>query len=180
MPRSSEDIIFAVFAVTLRKASLAHNNFSLQKYLNRCDLHIVETSRKKILFEERAYYLLNKRPMTKREAKFVKPGLPIFSKIVRKRFVTVQNRTVVMDKSEFVRILSEVSINVTNKFCVLPQNQGQIVEVLTPPLLQMEKIVDSTVRRILPKTIADSVCPSGSRLAHLYGLPKTHTERLAM
>ena len=120
MPRSSEDIIFAVFAVTLRKTSLAHNNFSLQKYLNRCDLHIVETSRKKILFEERAYYLLNKRPMTKREAKFVKPGLPIFSKIVRKRFVTVQNRTVVMDKSEFVRILSEVSINVTSKFCVLP------------------------------------------------------------
>ena len=48
MPRSSEDIIFAVFAVTLRKTSLAHNNFSLQKYLNRCDLHIVETSRKKI------------------------------------------------------------------------------------------------------------------------------------
>ena len=110
MPRSSEDIISAVFAVTLRKASPAHNNFSLQKYLNRCDLHIVETSRKKILFEERAYCLLNKRPTTKREAKFVKPRLPIFSKIVRKRFVTVQHRTVVMDKSEFVRILSEVSI----------------------------------------------------------------------
>ena len=110
MPRSSEDIIFAVFAVTLRKASPARNNFSLQIYLNRCDLHIVETSRKKILFEERAYYLLTKRPTTKREAKFVKPRLPIFSKIVRKRFVTVQHRTVVMDKSEFVRILSEVSI----------------------------------------------------------------------
>ena len=48
------------------------------------------------------------------------------------------------------------------------------------PLLQKEKILDSLVRRILPKTIADSASPSGSRLAHLYGLPKTHKEQLAM
>ena len=33
---------------------------------------------------------------------------------------------------------------------------------------------------ILPKPIADTVCPTGSRLAHLYGLPKTHKENLAM
>ena len=48
------------------------------------------------------------------------------------------------------------------------------------PLLQKEKTLDSIVRRILPKTIADSVSPTGSRLAHLYGLPKTHKEKLAM
>lgn len=35
-------------------------------------------------------------------------------------------------------------------------------------------------RKILPKQIADSVCQKGSTLAHLYGLPKTHKERLAM
>ena len=43
-----------------------------------------------------------------------------------------------------------------------------------------EKILDSIVSRILPKTIADSVSPTGSTLAHLYGLPKTHKEQLAI
>jgi len=36
------------------------------------------------------------------------------------------------------------------------------------------------VRRILPKSIANSLVQKGSRLAHLYGLPKTHKEKLAM
>ena len=48
------------------------------------------------------------------------------------------------------------------------------------PLLEKEKLVESTVRRILPSEIADSVRPTGSRLAHLYGLPKTHKRQLAM
>ena len=48
------------------------------------------------------------------------------------------------------------------------------------PLLQKEKHLESVVRRILPKQIADIVCPKGSRLAHLYGLPKTHKSQLAM
>ena len=48
------------------------------------------------------------------------------------------------------------------------------------PLLQKEKDLNSTVRRILPKTVADAVRPTGSRLVHLYGLPKTHKERLDM
>ena len=43
-----------------------------------------------------------------------------------------------------------------------------------------EKHLESVVRKILPKQIADSVCPKGSRLAHLYGLPKTHKKKLAM
>ena len=48
------------------------------------------------------------------------------------------------------------------------------------PLLQKEKHLESVVRRILPKQIADIVCPKGSRLAHLYGLSKTHKPQLAM
>ncbi|KAL9970673.1 hypothetical protein ACROYT_G023083 [Oculina patagonica] len=48
------------------------------------------------------------------------------------------------------------------------------------PLLEKEKHLDSVVRKILPKEIADSVCLKGSRLAHLYGLPKTHKEKLSM
>ena len=46
------------------------------------------------------------------------------------------------------------------------------------PLLQKEKHLAS-VWKILPKEIADSVCQGGSRLAHLYGLPKTHKEKLS-
>ena len=48
------------------------------------------------------------------------------------------------------------------------------------PLLQKEKELTSTVQKILPKNIADSVVQKGSRLAHLYGLPKTHKKKLAM
>ena len=36
------------------------------------------------------------------------------------------------------------------------------------------------MRKILPKSIADKICGSGSRLAHLYGLPKIHKENLSM
>jgi len=47
-------------------------------------------------------------------------------------------------------------------------------------LLQKEKELSSVVQRILPKVSADSVIQKGSRLAHLYGLPKTHKKKLAM
>ncbi|XP_071944677.1 uncharacterized protein [Antedon mediterranea] len=48
------------------------------------------------------------------------------------------------------------------------------------PLLKKEKDMISTVHKILPKEIAKSICQTGSRLAHLYGLPKTHKEKLSM
>jgi len=48
------------------------------------------------------------------------------------------------------------------------------------PLLQKEKELSSVVQRILRKANADSVIQKGSRLAHLYGLPKTHKKKLAM
>ena len=48
------------------------------------------------------------------------------------------------------------------------------------PLLRKEKELESIVRRILPTPVADSDRPSGTRLAHLYGLPKTHEKVLAM
>ena len=44
----------------------------------------------------------------------------------------------------------------------------------------MEKELESLVRRILPTAVAESVRQSGSRLTHLYGLPKTHKKELAM
>ncbi|KAK3703418.1 hypothetical protein QZH41_003905 [Actinostola sp. cb2023] len=90
---------------------------------------------------------------------------------------------VVMDKHEYQRLLSEASVNDKSKFRIVPlerpKTRGRPPKYYHP-LLQKEKILESTVRRILPKTIADSVRSKGSRLAHLYGLPKTHKERLAM
>ncbi len=88
-----------------------------------------------------------------------------------------------MDKSEYLRLLSEASINDTTKFRALDQDRlktrGRPPKYYQP-FLEKEKDLESTVQRILPKSIPDSVRPTGSRLAHLYGLPKTHKERLAM
>ena len=89
----------------------------------------------------------------------------------------------VLDKIEYLRLLSEASINDISKFCAIllekPKTRGRPPKYYHP-LLQKEKILDSIVHSILLKTIADSVSTTGSRLAHLYGLPKTHKEQLAM
>ena len=90
---------------------------------------------------------------------------------------------VVMDKSQYLRLLSEASTNDTSKFRPIslerPKTKGR-PPTYYHPLLEKEKEIDSLLRRILPKPIADSLRPKGSRLAHLYGVPKTHKERLAM
>ena len=88
-----------------------------------------------------------------------------------------------MDKQEYLRLLSQASVNDTSKFRAVPlerpKSKGRPPKYYHP-LLEKEKLVESTVRRILPSAIADSVRPTGSRLAHLYGLPKTHKRQLAM
>ena len=90
---------------------------------------------------------------------------------------------VVMDKSEYLRLLSEASINDTSKFRFVdserPETRGRPPKYYHP-LLQKEKELETLVRKILPKSIADALRPKGSRLAHLYGLPKTHKEQLAV
>jgi len=48
------------------------------------------------------------------------------------------------------------------------------------PLLQREKQICAVISKGLPKPIANSIRPKGSRLAYLYGLPKTHKAQLAM
>ena len=47
-------------------------------------------------------------------------------------------------------------------------------------LVSGSPVSGSPVLGILPKSLADSICPKGSRLAHLYGLPKTHKPELSM
>ena len=80
-----------------------------------------------------------------------------------------------MDKSEYLRLLSEASINDSSKFRAVPlerpSGKGR-PPTYYHPLLQKEKELESIIRRILPQPI--------SRLAHLYSLPKTHKDRLAM
>ena len=89
----------------------------------------------------------------------------------------------VMDKAEYLRLLADVSINNVTKFRIVkpdrPKCRGRPPKHYHP-LLQKEKELESLVCRILPTAIAESVRPSGSRLAHLYGLPKTHKKELAM
>ena len=90
---------------------------------------------------------------------------------------------VVMDKSDYVRLLKESFINDEAKFAPIslerPRTRGRPLDYYHP-LLQTEKELSSVVQRIFPKTIADSVIQKGSRLNHLYGLPKTHKKELAM
>ena len=87
-----------------------------------------------------------------------------------------------MDKSEYLRLLSEASINDTSKFRFVdserPKTRGRPPKYYHP-LLQKEKELETLVRKILLKSIAEALRPKGSRLAHLYGLPKTHKEQLA-
>ena len=90
---------------------------------------------------------------------------------------------VVMDKTDYLRLLSEASVNDSAKFRPVnperPKTRGRPPKYYHP-LLEKEKLLVSTIYRILPKKIADSVRPQGSRLAHLYGLPKTHKTPLSM
>ena len=90
---------------------------------------------------------------------------------------------VVMDKCEYIRLLSAASIDDATKFsCVddkRPNLRGHPPKHYHP-LLQKEKDVHSILHRTLPEDVANSLSPKSSRLAHLYGLPKTHKAKLSM
>lgn len=90
---------------------------------------------------------------------------------------------VVMDKTDYLRLLCDTSIRDSTKFIEYsnerPKTCGRPPKY-NHPLLQKENEVYTKVHNILPKSIADSLCPKGSRLAHLYGLPKTHKPELSM
>ena len=90
---------------------------------------------------------------------------------------------VIMDKSDYTRLLREASINDDSKFIACSEER-QKTRGRRPthyhPLLAKEKLLTSIVHKILPKQMADSLSPKGSRLANLYGLPKTHKPVLSM
>ena len=75
---------------------------------------------------------------------------------------------VVMDKLENIRLLNEASIDDLTKFRPVsqqkPTTRGRPPKYYHP-LLAKEKHLESVVRKILPKEMADSVCKKGSRLS---------------
>ena len=90
---------------------------------------------------------------------------------------------VVMDKTDYIRLLSAASVDNTSKFIHVddkrPKSRGRPSKHYHP-LLQKEKELRTTLREILPEEIANTLSPKSSRLAHLYGLPKTHKATLSM
>ena len=90
---------------------------------------------------------------------------------------------VVMDKTDHLRLFCDASIRDSTKFIECsnerPKTCGRPPKHYHP-LLKKENELYTKVHNILAKSIADSLCPKGSRLAHLYGLPKTHKPELSM
>ena len=88
-----------------------------------------------------------------------------------------------MDRDQYLRLLCEASINDSTKFAHIDQHRPK-TRGRTPrhfhPLLEKEKQLHEKVHEILPKATSEQLCPKGSRLAHLYGVPKTLKERLCM
>ena len=89
----------------------------------------------------------------------------------------------VMDKSQYIRLLNAASMDDVAKFALVddkrPNLRGRPVKHFHP-FLQKEKDVHSILHQILPENIATSLSPKSLRLAHLYGLPKTHKTKLSM
>ena len=93
------------------------------------------------------------------------------------------NGVVLMDREEYINLLSEASVNNLAKFKPAspnhPKKKGRPPKYYHP-LFEKEKMVSSVIRKHLLKVTADKLYPQGSRLAHLYGLPKTHKAVLRM
>ena len=88
-----------------------------------------------------------------------------------------------MDKTDYPRLLCDASIHDSTKSteCSIerPKTRGRPPKHYHP-LLEKENELYTKVHNILSKSIADSLCPKGSKLAHLYGSPKTHKPELSM
>ena len=93
------------------------------------------------------------------------------------------NGVILLDKNCYLSLLNEASVSDTTKFRAIsskpPKRTGRPVKHYHP-LLQKEKDLSNLLTNVLPSNLAKKLCPKGSRLARLYGLPKTHKPRLCM
>jgi len=78
-----------------------------------------------------------------------------------------------------MRLLCDASIRDSTKY-IECSNERLKTCGRPPKYYQKENELCTKVHNILPKSIADSLCPKGSRLVHLYGLPKTQKPELSM
>ena len=90
---------------------------------------------------------------------------------------------VIMDKAEYIHLLNKASIDDSRKFVSIsserPKAKGRPPKYYHP-LLEKEKLVNNAIKRILPKDVAESLLSQGSRLPHLYSLPKMHKKNLSV
>ncbi|XP_068716930.1 uncharacterized protein [Montipora capricornis] len=88
-----------------------------------------------------------------------------------------------MDKEEYLRLLRQASIADISKFTPIfpnrPKTRGRPPKHFHP-LLHKEKELKAVLHQVLPEKLVESLSPKGSRLAHLYGLPKTPKPALGM
>ena len=90
---------------------------------------------------------------------------------------------VIMDKSDYKRLLKEACKNDDSRFIGCSEERTKTRSRRPThyhPLLTKEQQLPSIVHKILPKQTAYSLSPKASRLAHIYGLPKTHKPVLSM
>ena len=74
--------------------------------------------------------------------------------------------------------MSETFVNDTSKFLPISSERQKILA--DHHLLAKETLVQSIITRILRYAVAQSLCPTGFTMAHLYGLPNADREKLAM
>ena len=91
------------------------------------------------------------------------------------------NGVVILDKSEYIRLLKASSIELRDKFApYIPKSRRGPKPRHSHPIFYKEKEVTKLLNKILPEKTAEKLRPLGSRLPHLYGLPKTHKTPLEM
>ena len=93
------------------------------------------------------------------------------------------NGIVILDKDVYISLLESASVQDTTKFREVSREQPRRVgrpSKFYHPLLEREKHTEKLLTACLPMKLAKELSPKGSRLAHLYGLPKTHKPTLTM
>jgi len=88
-----------------------------------------------------------------------------------------------MDKTEYISLLSAASVNNASKCIQVDDRRPKIRERPSKhyrPLFQKEKELRTALHEILPEEIANTLTLKSSKLAHLYGLARTHKATLSM
>ena len=101
----------------------------------------------------------------------------VVTSLIRVRVLSSWTRLIIYDYLAMLQLPTQAKF--VKVSCQPPKARGRPPKYYHP-LLQKEKKLNETIKRILPKTVPDTVCRKVSRLAHLYVLPKTHKPTLSM